>query len=62
MKILFLDEVHEILANRLTDAQHECIHAENLSLEECLSLVKTADGCAFAAIRNNCRAFLYILA
>jgi D-3-phosphoglycerate dehydrogenase len=44
MTVLFLDEVHEILAKRLTDAGHTCIHAEEKSLEECLQLIKTADG------------------
>ena len=44
MTILFLDEVHEILANRLTEASHTCIHAEEKSLEECLQLVQNVDG------------------
>ncbi len=44
MTVLFLDEVHEILAKRLTDAGQTCIHAEEKSLEECLQLIKTADG------------------
>jgi D-3-phosphoglycerate dehydrogenase len=44
MTILFLDEVHEILANRLTEAGHTCIHAEEKSLDECLELVKTVEG------------------
>ena len=44
MTVLFLDEVHEILAKRLTDAGHNCILAEEKSLEECLELIKTADG------------------
>ena len=44
MTILFLDEVHEVLANRLTEAGYTCIHAEEKSLEECLQLIKTADG------------------
>jgi len=44
MTILFLDEVHEILANRLTEAGHSCIHAEEKSLEECLQLVQNVDG------------------
>ena len=35
MTVLFLDEVHEILANRLTEAGHTCIHAEENPLEEC---------------------------
>jgi len=44
MTILFLDEVHEILDKRLTDAGHTCIHAEEKSLEACLQLIKTVDG------------------
>ena len=44
MTILFLDEVHEILANRLTEAGHNCIHAEEKSLEECLQLAQNVDG------------------
>ncbi len=44
MTILFLDEVHEILANRLTEAGHSCIHAEEKSLEECLQLAQNVDG------------------
>ena len=44
MTILFLDEVHEILANRLTEAGHTCIHAEEKSLDECLLLVQNVDG------------------
>ena len=44
MTILFLDEVHEILTNRLTEAGHICMHAEEKSLEECLALIKTVDG------------------
>lgn len=44
MTVLFLDEVHEILAKRLTDSGYTCIHAEEKSLEECLQLIKTVDG------------------
>ena len=44
MTILFLDEVHEILANRLTEAGHTCIHAEEKSFDECLDLVQNVDG------------------
>jgi D-3-phosphoglycerate dehydrogenase len=36
--------VHEILANRLTEAGHTCIHAEEKSLDECLELVKKVEG------------------
>lgn len=44
MTVLFLDEVHEILATRLTDAGHSCIQATDLSLDECQTAIKTADG------------------
>lgn len=44
MTVLFLDEVHEVLENRLTKAGHTCVDATAKSLEECLLLVKNADG------------------
>lgn len=44
MIILFLDEVHEILSKRLTNAGYQCIHAENFSKEDCLNWVKKVDG------------------
>lgn len=44
MKILFLDEVHSILAERLEKAGHSCIHAEELPLEKCQELVNDVDG------------------
>ncbi len=44
MTVLFLDEVHEILAQRLTAAGYHCIHAENLPIETCLQLSQKADG------------------
>ena len=34
MEILFLDEVHSILAERLEKAGHNCIHSEELELEK----------------------------
>lgn len=44
MTVLFLDEVHEVLENRLTKAGHICVNATEKSLEECLILAKKADG------------------
>lgn len=44
MTVLFLDEVHEILAKRLSEAGYECIHTENFSQEECLEALKEAEG------------------
>ena len=44
MEILFLDEVHPILAERLEKAGHNCIHAEELSLETCQELANKVDG------------------
>lgn len=44
MTVLFLDEVHEILAKRLSEAGYECIHTENFSPEECLEALKEAEG------------------
>jgi len=44
MTVLFLDEVHEILATRLTEAGYTCIQAGDFSKEECLVAMKTAEG------------------
>lgn len=44
MTVLFLDEVHEVLATRLTDAGYSCIQAAEFSLDECQQALKTADG------------------
>lgn len=44
MEILFLDEVHPILAERLEKAGHNCIHAEELSLEKCQEIANKVDG------------------
>lgn len=44
MKIVFLDEVHPILAERLVKAGNECVHAEAFCLEECQQSVSDADG------------------
>ena len=43
MTVLFLDEVHEILTQRLSEAGYDCIHAENFSKEECLEWIKKTD-------------------
>ena len=42
--VIFLDEVHEILEERLTEAGFECIHAESESVETCIELVKECVG------------------
>ncbi len=42
--VLFLDEVHEILAKRLSDAGLTCISAETLPLEKCLDLARECTG------------------
>ncbi len=44
MKVLFLDTVHEVLADRLTNAGYECIHAEDLPKEDCLKLTENTHG------------------
>jgi D-3-phosphoglycerate dehydrogenase len=44
MTILFLDEVHEILEKRLTNAGHTCVLAYENSIEECINLAKSVDG------------------
>lgn len=44
MKILFLDEVHPILADRLTAAGFTCIQAADFSKEMCLNAVSKSDG------------------
>lgn len=44
MKVVFLDSVHEILWQRLTDAGHACIDATTLSVEKCNSIVQDAQG------------------
>ncbi len=44
MTVLFLDEVHEILATRLTAAGYLCVEAASFSVEECKIAMKTADG------------------
>ena len=44
MNVLFLDEVHHVLAERLYDAGFNCIFAYNESRENCAALVQNADG------------------
>lgn len=44
MKIVFLDTVHPILAERLTKAGYLCLEAAHLSKEECLMAIKEAEG------------------
>ncbi|MBI1836513.1 MAG: phosphoglycerate dehydrogenase [Flavobacteriia bacterium] len=44
MKIVFLDEVHSILTERLQKSGFECLHIENASLEESQKYVHDADG------------------
>jgi D-3-phosphoglycerate dehydrogenase len=44
MKVLFLDTVHPILAERLTKAGYSCIDASDLSKNECLEAAKDAIG------------------
>lgn len=44
MKILFLDEVHPILAERLVEAGFTCIQAADFSKEMCLNAVTNSDG------------------
>ncbi len=44
MKILFLDSVHPILNDRLTQNGFECIHLENSTISEIEPLLETAQG------------------
>jgi D-3-phosphoglycerate dehydrogenase len=44
MKVLFLDTVHPILEERLTNAGYTCVEASNFSKEACLQEVHTAFG------------------
>jgi len=44
MKIVFLDTVHPVLAERLTAAGMQCIDATQCSLADCRQLVADADG------------------
>lgn len=44
MNVVFLDTVHEVLAERLTQAGFNCIDASSEPLEKCLFLVKNAAG------------------
>jgi len=49
MRILFLDEVHPILSERLIKAGHTCIQATQSSLEETKKAVVNADGIVIRA-------------
>lgn len=44
MKIIFLDTVHQILAERLTSQGYQCIDATKKNKEECLKLLEDAHG------------------
>ena len=44
MKILFLDEVHPVLSERLAEAGFTCIQAADFSEEMCLNAVTNSDG------------------
>ena len=44
MRVLFLDEVHEVLAERLTDAGFDCEFALTEDLDTCRSMAQYADG------------------
>lgn len=44
MKILFLDTVHSILAERLSKAGYKCLDASSFSKEKCIEEAKDADG------------------
>lgn len=49
MQVLFLDEVHPILAERLTSAGYQCIQAVDISYEEAKKAVEKADGIVIRA-------------
>lgn len=44
MNVLFLDEVHEVLADRLTQAGFKCTFAYSESIEQCKKLAEKVDG------------------
>ncbi len=44
MKVLFLDSVHDVLQERLTQAGFLCVAGYNLSIDECKKEAETADG------------------
>ena len=44
MKVLFIDSVHRILEERLSDAQYICIDGTRLSKEECQKVASDFDG------------------
>ncbi len=49
MQVLFLDEVHPILAERLTSAGYNCVQAVDISFEEAKKAVEKADGIVIRA-------------
>ena len=49
MQVLFLDEVHPILAERLTSAGYQCVQAVDISFEEAKKAVEKADGIVIRA-------------
>lgn len=44
MNIIFVDTVHPILSQRLTNSGHACIHCEDESIEVIFEKIKTCDG------------------
>jgi D-3-phosphoglycerate dehydrogenase / 2-oxoglutarate reductase len=44
MKVLFLDTVHEVLAERLTAAVYTCIQAADFTYDMCVRMAADADG------------------
>lgn len=44
MKVLFLDEVHSVLENRLSEAGFECINGIHANREFCQTLLKDCEG------------------
>jgi D-3-phosphoglycerate dehydrogenase / 2-oxoglutarate reductase len=44
MKVLFIDSVHEVLAQRLKTHDFECIDASNLTKEECIDQLEDTEG------------------
>ena len=45
MKVVFLDTVHPILAERLTAARYTCVDASSMTKEECAQMCD-AKGCS----------------
>lgn len=44
MKVVFLDSVHPILEERLSNEGYTCIQASEFTKEKCLDIIKDADG------------------